>query len=262
MSKDFEKEYKEYLNAQAPDLWERIEAGISDEEKIVSLRKGKKRRRKNSYKYRMIMTAAAAVALLIIAVPVSMLFGYGKKEHVMQEENQIYVAQDMVENIELNEELQGQSEEGEIPLDLNMLQTESVDAAPDNDMQETASDGDVDESIETVSEENPEVSETLEEQEMFAVAGTKNDASKDDSLLGDTQGDGEITNQKILIVSEGEACEEGMLYKAVISQTDTALLLLVKDSALNLENGKGYLVSAIWEEGKSYYTIRSATKEE
>ena len=28
MSKNFEKEYMEYLNAQAPDLWDRIEAGV------------------------------------------------------------------------------------------------------------------------------------------------------------------------------------------------------------------------------------------
>lgn len=64
MNKDLEKEYKELMQKDAPDLWGRIEAGLEPKEPVV-------RNKVNFWrKYRTWGAAAAACLCLIITVPV------------------------------------------------------------------------------------------------------------------------------------------------------------------------------------------------
>ena len=69
MNKDLEKEYKELMSADAPDLWAKIEAGLEPKQPNV--------KRKNRIKSMSVWGALAAACLcLVISVPV--LFG-GRK---------------------------------------------------------------------------------------------------------------------------------------------------------------------------------------
>lgn len=75
MNKDLEKEYKELMTEDVPDLWGRIEAGLEPKEPVV--KKVNFRR-----KYRVWGTLAAAVLCLAIAVPI--LFGELSREEVVR----------------------------------------------------------------------------------------------------------------------------------------------------------------------------------
>lgn len=69
MYKDLEKEYKELMSANAPDLWEKIEAGLELKHPNIK----KKSRLKN-----MRIWGAAAAACFCLAVSVPIIFG-GRK---------------------------------------------------------------------------------------------------------------------------------------------------------------------------------------
>ena len=81
MSKNFEKEYLEHLNAQAPDLWDRIEAGIG-EQKVVPISASKKKKKKGNVmqKYRLLVSAAACLLALCLIVPVYRLVNTDEKK--------------------------------------------------------------------------------------------------------------------------------------------------------------------------------------
>lgn len=72
MSRDFKREYTSYLDQQAPDLWDRIEAGLCSKSMAVAPAKGRfesmgtgKRRRPGVWAGS--LTAAAAVLLCVVA---------------------------------------------------------------------------------------------------------------------------------------------------------------------------------------------------
>lgn len=68
--KQFDEEYKEYLRHEAPDLWDRIEAGV-DEHIHAESRKRQTKKKKQAYRYvKFAASAAACVAALLLAVPV------------------------------------------------------------------------------------------------------------------------------------------------------------------------------------------------
>lgn len=68
--KQFDEEYKEYLRHEAPDLWDRIEAGV-DERIHAESRKRQTKKKKQAYRYvKFAASAAACVAALLLAVPV------------------------------------------------------------------------------------------------------------------------------------------------------------------------------------------------
>ncbi len=78
MSKDFESEYREYQKMSAPDLWDRIEAGIDicEEEKTES-------KKVVNFPIRKMATIAAACFTIIICIPalgiLMQVFGGSKK---------------------------------------------------------------------------------------------------------------------------------------------------------------------------------------
>ena len=67
MNKDFEKEYKELAKIEAPDLWDRIEAGITEKEIIEkSMPEAKKKITVRSFVKRYSLLAAALFCAVII----------------------------------------------------------------------------------------------------------------------------------------------------------------------------------------------------
>lgn len=90
--KQFNEEYKEYVNTQAPDLWDRIEEGVDQKisSREISLQENNKRKRtrKKTRMIRFFGSVAACVAALIIAVPVLRMVkqsANGGKDFSMQE---------------------------------------------------------------------------------------------------------------------------------------------------------------------------------
>lgn len=71
--KQFDEEYKEYITAQAPDLWNRIETGVDQKisEQARATKSKEKKRMKKQYRIiRFGASIAACIAALIIAIPV------------------------------------------------------------------------------------------------------------------------------------------------------------------------------------------------
>lgn len=81
MSKNFEEEYKALANEELPDLWNRIEAGLTPKTTVLAEeekeKKSEEKRRKEKvisllYKYR---TVAVAALCVIVILPAVMVFG-------------------------------------------------------------------------------------------------------------------------------------------------------------------------------------------
>lgn len=84
MEKDFKKEYSEHMKSETPDLWSRIESGLTEKtpSKVISMEQtkdntsdtqtaGKKAdTRAVTYRWKRVMPAAAAVLLLLVAAPI------------------------------------------------------------------------------------------------------------------------------------------------------------------------------------------------
>ena len=66
MEKDFKKEYSKHIESETPDLWSRIESGLTDKtpSKVVPLKQTK------MHSWKRIVPAAAAVVVLLLAAPI------------------------------------------------------------------------------------------------------------------------------------------------------------------------------------------------
>ena len=92
MSKNFEEEYKALANEELPDLWNRIEAGLTPrttalaeetkDEQIVGqineqVKEKTKKRKMISFLYRYRTVAAAALCAVVI-IPAAIVIGFGR----------------------------------------------------------------------------------------------------------------------------------------------------------------------------------------
>ena len=104
MSKKFEEEYKEYLNAQAPDLWSRIEAGIDTSSALAKKRKKRKKQIRYQH-YRALVSVAACLFALVIIVPVYLLVKpSGKGAAATDSAAPMVLTDATIENIEVEAE--------------------------------------------------------------------------------------------------------------------------------------------------------------
>lgn len=71
MAKDFKKEYSKHIESETPDLWSRIESGLTDKtsSKVASIEEKKARKTSKIYTWKKAMPAVAAVVLLLVAAP-------------------------------------------------------------------------------------------------------------------------------------------------------------------------------------------------
>ena len=71
MSKDFEQAYKEAAQMEAPDLWDRIEAGLQNksvpEKNVILEKKDRKKYSRKIFNYSGLIAAAVCVAVIIPA---------------------------------------------------------------------------------------------------------------------------------------------------------------------------------------------------
>lgn len=284
MSKNFEKEYKEYLNAQAPDIWDRIEAGVDalekaagpgreagaeETEKVVpvsgeKLKKAQKKRRIRYQHYRMIASVAACLLALVIIVPVYLLTGQDRKS-----ETATGSAPQTVENVTIENLVVDDASESEAVVEEEAPMEEAFDGTTEIAI-----------TAETATEESVTYNEGTEqnaggtgEPDAEAVAGSgekgaqiaeqemPDDAGTISEMLqgGD---DGQRKEMTVTILGEGVIQEGGVMYTAVEhgSEASTTVSLFVPEGSEIVLSADGvYTVSAKISEDGLYYTVESAT---
>lgn len=278
MSKNFEKEYKEYLNAQAPDLWDRIEAGVDaverstgvkqvaeseDMKKVVPIsakksKKGQKKRRVRYQHYRMIASVAACLFALVIIVPVYLLTESEKKS-----ESAADAVPQMVENVTIE--------------NLVVDASESEAAAEEAPMEESAEEmTEIDITTEALLKESVTVSEVTEqngtgttETEVTAVAGSGENADVaaepeligEDGIASDIQkevGAGSQEEMTVTILGEGIPQEGGVMYAAAENGSEssaTISLFVPEGSGIALTADGVYVLMVQMSPDGSYYEV-------
>lgn len=282
MSKNFEKEYIEYLNAQAPDLWDRIEAGVdaldSVEEAVreaevetaekavpISAKKSKKAQKKRRVRYqhyRMVASVAACLFAIVIIVPVYLFTRQdGKSEMAADSVPQ------KIENVTIEN----------LVVDASESEAAAEEAAP----MEGASDGTTEIEIpaEIMTEEATMTAEATEhnatgtdEADMTTVtSGGESGGQVAEPEMTDEEGDmsdmlqkeiaGQQKEMTVTILGEGAICEGGVMYKAVENGSEssaTVSLFVSVGSEIVLEADGVYVISAKISVDGLYYTVESA----
>ena len=275
MSKNFEGEYKEYLNAQAPDLWDRIEAGIdaggaAAQENVVPMsavktKESKKKRRNRYQNYRMLVSAAACLLALVLIVPVYFLTKDAGKNAAS--EAPMMVADGAIENVEITNEESS---------------TVINDAAPTEEMAEDVAEVEV--TMEEMQEDTLELAQTTEQ--VVEESVVEGDVPALDSIDGtdveqiDLSGteeeetalpktpEEEVPPQKdmqVTIVGEGMAREDGVMYTAAVGGSEvsnTISVFVPAENAVVLEADKVYNVTVELSADGTYYVVIAVTAAE
>lgn len=268
MSKNFEGEYKEYLNAQAPDLWDRIEAGVdalgsAGQEKVTPItagqaKKEKKKRRIRYQNYRMLVSVAACLFALILVVPVYFLTRNSGKD--ASSEAPMMMADGAIENVEItNEESAVVTEE----------------AAPAEEVAEPAAEAEIaleetqEDALkfaqgtgEAVKEEDAEgvgeISDMLDETSTGQLV--LSDAEETDGILPEAAQEKVPAQEdmQVTILGVGDPAEGGVVYTATRADEASAqpvMLFVSADSGIVFEVNKMYHVTVEMAEGNSYYRV-------
>ncbi len=273
MSKNFEGEYKEYLNAQAPDLWDRIEAGVdalgsAGQEKVTPItagkaKKEKKKRRIRYQNYRMLVSVAACLFALILVVPVYFLTRNAGKDASSEAP---MMADGAIENVEITNEESAVVTEEAAPAE--EAAEPAAEAETEIEVTEDAL-GELAQANESVVEEQlpDDAPQILDGEDGSTVALPQ--AQETDSLLETlTTGEEEALPQEdmqVTILGAGEIAEGGMMYAAVRAgegETETLQLFVSSESGIVFEENKVYRVTVEIAENKNYYTVVEVTAEE
>ena len=269
MSKNFEEEYKEYLNAQAPDLWGRIEAGVdalgggNDEmSKVISIaegksKKGKKKRRINYQHYRAIASVAACLFVLILLVPVYFLARTSKVASDNAAQAPVELTDATIQNIEVASEtaeeaieesapMEAPAEEvAEVEVDLTELEDSisemaQADKEPDEAQLLDGIGGGAEEGMQVTTEE----SAVTQEEDLFSQAGEESVAAQED--------------MQVTVVEPGAVMQDGVMYVAVVAGdalSEPVSLFVPGDSNIVLEVEKTYVVTLELSEDGSHYKV-------
>lgn len=284
MSKNFEKEYKEYLNSQAPDLWNRIEAGVdalgpelpateergaAEAEKAVSISAGKskkaKKKRQIRYQHYRALVSAACLLALIIAVPVYLLTRPEGKDSAANDS-----VPQMVENVTIQNFVVDQSD--------------SQAAAEESAPMEDAADGvtEVEIALEEPAEEVVEFAQVTEENNSgtateekatFAAGGGSggqvashgsSEETEGTDILSEAAGEEAVSTQQmqVTILGPGLIQEDGVLYSAtVIGNAESTIveLLVPVGSDVVIEAEKTYTLNVQMSNNGAYYTVVGVT---
>lgn len=233
MSRDFNQEYKDYMTEQTPDLWNRIETGISEKDVAVKKRQTAAlvKRKKTLRRYASYgITAAAA---LLICVSATLYMGnMGAKSADMAAENKAMagemVAQDMAVQDVSSAEAQ---DEGGSEMQMDADAGVGYEDAKVETAQETAS-----------QEAVPEETEKLQQGEN---ATTELETSR-------------VLKLEVVILGEAENTDaSGRLLQAKINgQEQEMTLLLTEEITLEPENGKTYRVGVVPGKSEDAYDYK------
>lgn len=275
MSKDFEQAYKELSQIEVPDLWDRIEAGLTErstsKESETKIENEKDKKNKTIFLYMKRYSAVAAALLcVVIAVPVIFVMKqYGNKNYESTSES-------------------AQTAEAEEMYDM----AQSYDAACDTgagspeDMSSMAG-------AEAVKEEVMEEAAEMVTEEEISEAATKDEAPSEEAANAETQPkqnaaadtDGsvkeklrenkegtvieniviEVTDIKDKSLEEETAQEAGTFYTALVKKDSTELLTEGEEIVIFipcfvstvLDKDGVYMLDIVYDEnGNDFFTVK------
>ncbi len=284
MSKNFEEEYKEYLNAQAPDLWDRIEAGVdasvaadfsaenTTAEKVVPIsgnksRKAKKKRQIRYQHYRAIVSVAACLFALIIIVPVYMLTRPTGKDNASADSAAPQMLEDVtIQNIVADSEESYDTIEESAPMEDTAGGVTEVEIALEETAEEMTELAQVTEesSDGTAAEESATVAEDSENGGQVAQSPDVTDKS---DIMAETEEESVAAEEDmtVTILGGGAMQEGGVMYTAAVvgsASSATISIFVPTESAIVLEADKVYNVTAELSEDGAYYVAVSVTAAE
>lgn len=266
MSKDFEKAYRELAKSEAPDLWDRIESGISqrstqgqareEKEKETAHKKQKKHSGKILYGIYRYSPMAAAVICAIIMIPI---FINGDKPAPSLKAEMEEIAESEAADLAA-----GPQEEGIAQADAD------AGAVQDSAEQERA--------VQDRALAGGAVQESAEEEsgvQKSAVAESTADdcaqSRKAKSALSDTPRDPEAISRVVVEVTESRdvsaqenAQEAGTVYTALVERDPEGILaageeiaiFIPASSSVSLAVGEVFeLDLAYWEEDEEFFTV-------
>lgn len=229
--KQFEEEYKEYVNGSAPDLWERIEAGVDQKIAQEDMRQAQKQKKSSQKMIRMWGSIAACVAAIALIVPVYRFVNPNKDVTMQEDATQMaVVARDDIEMEQATEDAvkNEQNLADAMPIDTSdemeteeASEVETIEYAPD------------DEELFPLTETNEE-SEQTEENTQLASSVTNKEASQDS--LDEEQG------------NKNQIEEEDSISGMLVDEKELIILALVERTWEEEDGRKGYQVEVLRDE--------------
>ena len=276
MSKNFEEEYKEYLNAQAPDLWSRIEAGVDALGTGASVmesiepkqRRGRKKRQIRYQHYRMLVSVAACLFAMVVIVPIYLLTRPVGKDSAPAE-----AAPQMLEDVTIQNIVADSGEMTEAAMEESAPAEESAGGVTEIDIQPEEFEED-DLQMAQVTTENTGSDAVAEEGTSFetgetdggqlAAHDTDGTTEGAETMLETTQQEDEVAPQeelKVTILGEGSVSEAGVMFAAVVigsTSSQTIALFVPAGSDVVLEPEKDYTVTVNKSPDGSNYVVEKA----
>lgn len=285
MSKNFEEEYREYLNAQAPDLWGRIEAGIdavssSDERStgsVVPIKAGNKKRKKKKQiryqHYRTIASVAACLFALVMIIPVYMLTKSGEKDQAASEAAEEIVLTDAtITNTTEEAALEESAVEESAPEEMTQESAPAQEAQLGEDGQEMQFEAETE--AESPKQELPADTQLDDGLAQLATGdSSKGGVTDDDSFAQEASGgetdaleEAGVSEEQlqVTIVSEEGRQEAGMVYAAAVvgsASPETISIIVPDDSRIVLEIGAQYAVTLQQFVEEGYHVVVDAVKQ-
>ncbi len=280
MSKNFEEEYKEYLNAQAPDLWSRIEAGVDALGTGASVmesiepkqRRGRKKRQIRYQHYRMLVSVAACLFAMVVIVPIYLLTRPVGKDSAPAE-----AAPQMLEDVTIQNIVADSGEMTEAAMEESAPAEESAGGVTEIDIQPEEFEED-DLQMAQVTTENTGSDAVAEEGTSFetgetdggqlAAHDTDGTTEGAETMLETTQQEDEVAPQeelKVTILGEGSVSEAGVMFTAAVigsTSSQTIALFVPAGSDVVLEPEKDYTVTVNKSpDGSNYVVVKAAAME-
>ena len=253
--KQFDEEYREHVRANAPDLWDRIEAGVDAKSSISSV-SGKGTVQKNTKKkwqrhIRFAMSLAACFAALLLAIPVFRVVGTKHTEEMAQDTTAqdttaLQTAESIMEDAE--EEVLTSQENAKAAgnvVEESETAAEVYDEEAENAVTEIAYEGEAAETEYVADAGNQTAltaeADTLEEKQEATALGDNGNETMPESQ--EARGFEEETEASETFLSE-EQCESA--YIKVLEKVQTADGFVYTVEILE-DNGKSLQKAQIWK---------------
>ena len=248
--KQFDEEYREHVRANAPDLWDRIEAGVDAKGSIPSV-SGKDTVQKNTKKkwqrhIRFATSLAACFAALLLAIPVFRMVGNKHTEEMAQDTTALQTAESIMEDTE--EEVLASQENAKAAgnvVEESETAAEVYDEEAENAVTEIAYEGEAAETEYVADAGNQTAltaeADTLEEKQEATALGDNGNETMTESQ--EARGFEEETEASETFLSE-EQCESA--YIKVLEKVQTADGFVYTVEILE-DNGKSLQKAQIWK---------------
>ena len=277
MKKDFETAYKELANTEVPDLWDRIEAGLSEKSAPAEAKAEEskepapiKKKTKVAVLMRRYSALAAAIICAVILIPtVIVMKRAGSKFMSESAVEPAFTTESAYYDEAIAEEAEGASSE---MMEEASAETEAVAEAAEMERKEAAEEQEMDSTV--------AVAEAFPQEE--SASGAVKESAKTDSAMNDAvcedaapedynkQNVSELKNIVVKVKKaeekpmEIEVEEAGVLYTAVVEKNPSGLpgegeeiqiFIPVVSSVALVEDGTFELDLALSEREENVYTV-------